>query len=80
MSELDNKKFPHDLTQAQYIEDLERQLEEAREFKCPKCKEVLIPYIDEDEHHGEFLAWYCACEPKDLPILEEKLKEKGDEY
>ena len=31
MSELDNKKFPYNLTQTQYIENLERQLEEARE-------------------------------------------------
>jgi len=31
MSELDGKKFPHVLTQMQYIEDLQRQLAEARE-------------------------------------------------
>ena len=30
------------------LSEKERKLEEAREFKCPKCKEVLNPYIDED--------------------------------
>ena len=58
------------------IKDLERQLEEAREFKCPKCKEVLTPYIDEDEFYGDRLSWFCACEPRDLPIIENQLKEK----
>jgi len=55
---------------------LERQLAEAREFKCPKCKEVLTPYIDEDEFYGDRLSWFCACEPRDLPIIENQLKEK----
>ena len=69
-------KLANDCTNTIY--DLERQLAEAREFKCPKCKEVLIPYIDEDEFHGDRLAWFCACEPRDLPILEKQLKEKGE--
>jgi len=56
--------------------NLERQLAEAREFKCPKCKEVLTPYIDEDEFYGDRLSWFCACEPRDLPIIENQLKEK----
>ncbi len=32
MSELENKKWPHSLTRTQYIEALERQLEEAKDL------------------------------------------------
>jgi len=62
------------------IKDLERQIEEAREGlpKCPKCKEGLSPYIHEDAFHGDALAWFCECEPRDLSVIEEKLKEKGE--
>ena len=58
------------------IQDLERQLEEARLFRCHKCQETLTPYINVDEFHGDLLAWFCACEPRDLPILEEMIKEQ----
>ena len=62
-----------------YAKALESQLAEARLFRCHKCQEILTPYIDEDEFHGDLLAWFCACEPRDLPILEKMIKEQGDE-
>ena len=62
------------------LNDLKRQLEEAKSCpKCPKCNEKLEPYILDDSYYGDSLNWFCGCEPEDLPMIEEQLKEKGDE-
>ena len=61
------------------IEQLKKQLQEARSCpKCPKCNETLDPYVLEDDFYGDSLNWYCGCAPRDLSIIEDKLKEKGE--
>ena len=45
-------------------------------IKCPVCKKLLKPYVLEDSFYGDSLNWFCGCEPRDLPIIEYKLKEK----
>jgi len=65
MSELDNKKFPYNLTQTQYIENLERQLAEA----------IKLAYDGYNLGHN-----HCNEEAYDAWDEKLKqLKEKGDE-
>jgi len=51
----------------------------SKELKCPKCKEQLTPYVEEDIFHGDYLAWYCNCEPRDLSSIESRLKNNKGE-
>ena len=69
MSELDNKKFPYNLTQTQYIENLERQLEEARE-ETTSLKSIIKDMIKSCRVHKL---------NRTADEIERQLKEKGDE-
>jgi len=78
MSELDNKKFPYNLTQAQYIENLERQLEEARDLLLQV--QDGMSNLSTHSHEG----WAIACADDTFNMIEQyvdviELKEKGDE-
>ena len=80
MSELDNKKFPYNLTQTQYIENLERQLEEARE-KLEGVKELCYDFYSAglSAGHPMTTAQSAERELKELEKELDQLKEQGDE-
>ncbi len=81
MSELENKKWPHSLTRTQYIEDLERQLEEARE-KLEGVEELCYDFYSAglSAGHPMTTAQSAERELKELEKELDQLKEKGDEH